>query len=63
VPFLFSTLPPIAPTYGVHPKQVGFWKKQALAGLPDVFSNGREQLQQQADVELDFLKNRAELLG
>ena len=61
----------------MHPTQVGFWKKQALAGLPDVFSNGREQLQQQADlekgelykqigqlkVELDFLKKRAELLG
>jgi len=45
--------------------------------LPDVFSNGREQLQQQTDlekgelykqigqlkVELDFLKKRAELLG
>lgn len=23
--------------FGVHPTQVGGWKKQALAGLPDIF--------------------------
>ena len=40
-----ETASQIAQTYGVHPMQVGFWKKQALAGRPDVFSNGREQLQ------------------
>jgi transposase len=65
----------IAQTFGVHPTQVGFWKKQALAGLPDVFGNGREQMREQADsekdelykkigqlkVELDFLKKRAGL--
>jgi len=52
-------------------------KKQALAGLPDVFGNGREQMREQADaekdelykqigqmkVELDFLKKRAGLLS
>ncbi len=67
----------IAQMYGVHPTQIGFWKRQAVAGLPDVFGNGREQLRQQADtdkaelyqqigqlkVELDFLKKRAGLLG
>jgi len=61
---------------GVHPTQVGGWKKQALAGLPDIFGNGREQMRQQADtekdelykqigqlkVELDFLKKRAGLI-
>jgi transposase len=71
-----KTTAQIAHTFGVHPTQVGGWKKQALAGLPDVFSNGREQLRQQADaekdelykqigqlkVELDFLKKRAGLL-
>jgi transposase len=31
----------IAQMFGVHPTQVGGWKKQALAGLPDVFGNGR----------------------
>ena len=29
--------------FGVHPTQVGGWKKQALAGLIDVFGRGREQ--------------------
>jgi transposase len=59
-----------------HPTQVGGWKKQALAGLPDIFGNGREQMRQQADadkdelykqigqlkVELDFLKKGAGLI-
>ena len=67
----------IAQMYGVHPTQVGGWKKQALTGLPDVFGNGREQMRQQADtekddlykqigqmkVELDFLKKRACLIA
>src|SRR5437660_6573669 len=66
----------IAQMFGVHPTQIGGWKKQALAGLPDVFGNGREQMRQQADadkdelykqigqlkVELDFLKKRAGLI-
>jgi len=52
-------------------------ERQAVAGLPDVFGNGREQMRQQAGtekaelyrqigqlkVELDFLKKRAGLLG
>src|SRR6476620_6704244 len=66
----------IAQMFGVHPPQVGGWKKQAMAGLPDIFGNGRQQLRQQADaekdelykqigqlkVELDFLKKRAGLI-
>ena len=28
----------IAAEYGVHPTQIAQWKKQALDGLPDVFS-------------------------
>jgi transposase len=66
-----KTAAQIAQMFGVHPTQVGGWKKQALAGLPDIFGNGREQVRQQSDqekdelykqigqlkVELDFLKN------
>jgi hypothetical protein len=62
--------------FGVHPTQAGGWKKQALAGLPEIFSNGCERLRQQADaekdelykqigqlkVQLDFLKKRAGLI-
>ena len=50
-----KTTAQIAQMFGVHPTQVGGWKKQALAGLPDVFSNGREQIRQQADAEKDEL--------
>ena len=67
-----KTAAQIAQMFGVHPTQVGGWKKQALAGLPDIFGNGREQMRQQSDtekdelykqigqlkVELDFLKER-----
>lgn len=62
--------------FGVHSTWVGGWKKQALAGLPDTFGNGREQIRQQADagkdelykqigqlkVELDFPKKRTGLI-
>ena len=70
-----KTTSQIAQTFSVHPTQVGIWKKQALAGLPDVFGNGREQMRLQAatekdelyqkigqlKVELDFLEKRAGL--
>src|ERR1700690_1371215 len=42
-----KTAAQIAQMFGVHPTQVGGWKKQALAGLPDIFGNGREQIRQQ----------------
>ena len=71
-----KTTAQIAQIFGVHPTQVGGWKKQALAGLPEIFGNGHEHLRQQADaekdelykqigqlkVELDFLKKRAGLI-
>src|ERR1039457_3248568 len=50
-----KTAAQIAQMFGVHPTQVGGWKKQALAGLPDIFGNGREQMRQQSDVEKDEL--------
>src|SRR5436309_3683508 len=50
-----KTAAQIAQMFGVHPTQVGSWKKQALAGLPDVFGNGREQIRQQSDTEKDEL--------
>ena len=43
-----TTTTQIAQMFGVHPTQVGGWKRQALAGLPDVFGNGREQIRHQA---------------
>lgn len=71
-----KTTAQIAQMFGVHPTLVGGWKKQALAGLPEVFGNGHDRLRQQVDaekdelfkqigqlkVELDFLKKRAGLV-
>ena len=71
-----KTTSQIAQLFGIHPTQVGSWKKQALAGLPEIFSNGRERMRQETDaekdelykqigqlkVELDFLKKRAGLV-
>jgi len=45
------TVNEIAGEYRVHPTQIAHWKKQALAGLADVFSNGRAR-QDQAESEL-----------
>ena len=71
-----STINEIASRYGVHPTQVTQWKKQAIEGLREVFSNGRaralaqneqfkaELYQQigQLKVELDWLKKKSGLL-
>ena len=72
-----KTTAQIAQVFGIHPTLVSNWKKQALAGLADVFANGRERTAaQHADtekdelykqigqlkVELDFLKKRAGLV-
>lgn len=45
------TVNEIAGEYGVHPTQVTQWKRQAVAGLSEVFSNGRAR-QDQAESEL-----------
>ena len=54
-----KTAAQIAQMFGVHPTQVGGWKKQALAGLPDIFGNGREQMRQQADATRTSCTNRS----
>ncbi len=67
-----QTLNELASVYGVHPVQVAQWKKQALTGLPTVFSkvaspSPAEVEAQQAPlyeeigrlkVELDWLKRK-----
>lgn len=39
----------IAAEYGVHPTQIAQWKKQALDGLPDLFSTPRSDQAQQEE--------------
>ena len=46
---------PSSPAFGVHPTQVGGWKKQALACLPDIFDSGRGQVRQRSVAEKDEL--------
>ena len=72
-----KTTAQIAQMFGVHPTQVGGWKKQALAGLAEIFSHGREPVREQSDaekdelykqigqlnVQLDFLKKKAGLIA
>ena len=71
------TLAQITAKYGVHGTQVNIWKKQALAYLPDAFSDKSKQevtayenelaeLYQQIGrlkVEYDFLKKKSELFN
>ncbi len=65
----------LAGLYQVHPSQIAAWKKRALEGLPELFSNHRAkdrkaeaelkaQLYQQIGklkVELDWLKKKSGL--
>ena len=72
-----ATVQEIAVRYGVHPQQVTQWKRQALSGMEEVFSQGRQRDAKAEDeekarlfeeigrlkVELDWLKKKAALFG
>ncbi len=71
-----KTASELASQYNVHPVQISQWKKQALDGLSDVFTDKRKkdaqdqealqaQLYQQIgqlQVELDWMKKKSGLL-
>ena len=71
-----QTISQIASQYGVHPNQVSKWKRGALEGLVELFSDGkerREKDQQQLidelyrqigklKVELDWMKKKSGLV-
>ena len=50
-----QTMNQISAAYQVHPTQIGLWRKQAIRGLKDVFSDKRKkenQTQEQLTAEL-----------
>ena len=68
-----KTINELASEYGIHPNQIGQWKKKLIDGSSDVFSRGknreaesheaeRDRLYQQIgklQVEVDWLKKTA----
>ena len=67
-----QTINELASQHGVHPNQIGQWRKQLLEGLPSLFANGRSKAAQNDEalqarlyeeigrlkVELDWLKKK-----
>lgn len=69
------TLAQISTKYSVHATQINLWKKQALACLPDVFSDKKRQANTEHEIKMaelyeqigrlkvenDFLKKKSEV--
>lgn len=47
-----KTVQEIAGQHKVHPNQVSTWKRQAIEGLSEVFSNGVDRERQDHDTEV-----------
>lgn len=72
-----KTIAQIASEYGIHPNQIGQWKKHFLKELPSLFSDTRKKEDRenealedelyrqigQLKVELEWLKKKSQILG
>jgi len=71
-----KTVAEISSKYGIHPNQIGKWKKEVLERLPELFNGKMKKADKTADelqselyqqigqlkVELDWLKKKSRLL-
>lgn len=71
-----KTLAQLSSEFGVHPNQIGQWRKQVLKALPDLFSNRRDKEDKSQEdliselyrqigklnVEVDWLKKKSQML-
>ena len=71
-----KTMAELSCEFGVHPNQVGKWRKHLLESLPDLFTNRRKKREKdheelvselfrqigQLKVELDWLKKKSQKL-
>jgi len=72
-----KTLSQLAGEYGVHPNQIGQWRKILLSGLPAIFLEKGPRLEKdheeltselyrqigQLKVELEWVKKKSKILG
>lgn len=50
-----KTVAELASEYGVHPNQIGTWKKQLMGSASDIFSRGRDHEAESHEAEKDRL--------
>lgn len=50
-----ATIVDISARYGIHPNQVGEWKKQAIEGLAGVFSGKTSRIEAANDAQIKDL--------